>query len=725
MPSGAYSPYCRINYYRRVPGGASLVGPYQLNALSQVSASNTTTNGVNQAQVQVFDPNQIIGRTLQINPMDVITLEVNSVYNQRTLAPIWAGYVDIATSHMDLQTGNVMVINCSSPYKLWENTTINLGVGTTTAQELINNPFNLAIASISGISAENVVKATASAVNYPGPLRDLPFNPNIYTGPGTAVAGLWSLTVPDNMASQPDLQTYSAIVQGMLADTATELFFDEQANLIFREVGYLNPNALPTMPNAPLIPRRILAQDIISSDLGRSDQGVITEVRVRWNYDQVFSQDGYWVAPQGIINQLGNRVHVINAPWLMNQQAAMFLAKAVGQMSASGVAVGSITMPLDPSYRIGMLCQVQDAYAPAGSYSLYYIVGIVYSMTWGQPWTMTVQLGYGRAPSQQFPYIGTESIPLLSDFKASQAQGGNASAGIPNGNGLTFTNGQLTDGASTTFDGTLKSEQITANPNVLPVGSVVILTDANGKPIGPSRTGTYTVVKGGTAGQAGIGINAKISDPVSYTVVSTGSVTASVTTGSSGTAPGVGTPAPSVAPPQGGVIAGTYAPDGTLVAAPATAPTSFPYWPIDPVNGLAQKFGPTQVSGEPPYTDSQGRYSPMYHLGIDIGTGYGGMPTIMAPVGGGTVIFASWDNTGYGNCTCLQVGPLVLLFGHQDHFLVKVGDQPTANSPIGVVDHTGNVYPQGPGGDHLHFGVFDTRIGYWVDPEPYLAGATR
>lgn len=706
MPSGSYSPYCEVLYYRRIPGGSGLVGPFQLNAIYQINASNTTTNGVNQAQVQVFDPNHIIAQTLNPNPMDVITIRVNGIYTPSRLDSIWVGYIDIVTNHFDTQTGYVLVLNCSSPYKLWENTTINLGQSAGGA----NDPFQLAIASISGIAANDVISITAQAVGFPGPLRQLPVSPMVYLI-GNPVAGLWNLTVPDNSASQPDLQTYSAIVQGMLADTATEMFFDEQGNLIFREIGYLNTNALPTKPNQPLIPRRVLAQDIISSDIGLSDQGVITEVRVRWNYDYNYPNDGYWVAPQGIINQLGPRVLVISAPWIMSLDAANFLATAVGLMSASGVAVGSITMPVDPSYKIGMLCQVQDATVPAGNYSYYYIVGIVYSLVWGQPWTQTLQLGYGRAPSQQFPYIGTESTPQLSNF------GAKALAGVPTGNGgnLVFSNGQLSSALVGTYNSKLGPEQITADPAVYPVGTKVILRNAAGQFVGPSRNGTYTVV-GGTKGQAGIGINAHIPGTILGTTVATGTVAAATSTSAASTGSGTGTPGPTVAPANGGVIAGADAPPGTLVQAPSGAPANFPYWPVDPSYGISQPFGPTSFTGELPYTDSKGVYAIHYHTGIDIPQNLG--TPIHAPIGGGTIIFVGWDPNGYGNYCCLQVDQLVLLFGHQQQVLVVVGDQPAVNGIIGQVDSTGNST-----GNHLHFGVYDTRIGFWIDPAQFLTNA--
>ncbi|HUZ77816.1 MAG TPA: M23 family metallopeptidase [Chloroflexota bacterium] len=90
-------------------------------------------------------------------------------------------------------------------------------------------------------------------------------------------------------------------------------------------------------------------------------------------------------------------------------------------------------------------------------------------------------------------------------------------------------------------------------------------------------------------------------------------------------------------------------------------------------------------------------------------------------MGGGVVLMAELQAGGfwgYGNCTTIQVGALVLLFGHQNSFAVVPGDKPAAGAPIGVVDSTGN-----SSGNHLHFGVWDMRIGFWIDPMPFLAGA--
>lgn len=69
--------------------------------------------------------------------------------------------------------------------------------------------------------------------------------------------------------------------------------------------------------------------------------------------------------------------------------------------------------------------------------------------------------------------------------------------------------------------------------------------------------------------------------------------------------------------------------------------------------------------------------------------------------GGGGVLYASWDNTGYGNRIIVNHGRNRLtLYGHLSEISVESGQIVTQGSIIGKMGSTGRST-----GDHLHFEV--------------------
>jgi len=99
------------------------------------------------------------------------------------------------------------------------------------------------------------------------------------------------------------------------------------------------------------------------------------------------------------------------------------------------------------------------------------------------------------------------------------------------------------------------------------------------------------------------------------------------------------------------------------------------------------------------------------HKGIDI-LGKTGQTYYAAQ--SGTVIFAGWDGSGYGNTIVIDHGNGVQTrYAHSSGFLVGVGAQVSRGQAIGLVGSTGNA--KGP---HLHFEVIVN--GSQVNPLGYL-----
>src|SRR5262245_57328481 len=136
---------------------------------------------------------------------------------------------------------------------------------------------------------------------------------------------------------------------------------------------------------------------------------------------------------------------------------------------------------------------------------------------------------------------------------------------------------------------------------------------------------------------------------------------------------------------------------GALPAGPIQAGGHGLIWPV---NGpITSGYGPRNIGNG---------YE--FHPGVDIGVPTG---TPIRAAAGGTVTIAGPEG-GYGNYTCIDHGGgLSTCYGHQERFLVSVGQQVAQGQIIGLSDCTGYCF-----GPHVHFEV---RInGQPVDPLGYL-----
>ncbi len=136
---------------------------------------------------------------------------------------------------------------------------------------------------------------------------------------------------------------------------------------------------------------------------------------------------------------------------------------------------------------------------------------------------------------------------------------------------------------------------------------------------------------------------------------------------------------------------------GALPAGPIRAGGHGLIWPV---NGpITSGYGPRNIGNG---------YE--FHPGVDIGVPTG---TSIRAAAAGTVTIAG-PTGGYGNYTCIDHGGgLSTCYGHQERFLVSVGQQVAQGQIIGLSDCTGYCF-----GPHVHFEV---RInGQTTDPLGYL-----
>ena len=95
-----------------------------------------------------------------------------------------------------------------------------------------------------------------------------------------------------------------------------------------------------------------------------------------------------------------------------------------------------------------------------------------------------------------------------------------------------------------------------------------------------------------------------------------------------------------------------------------------------------------------------------HHFGLDFGVPVG---TNVKSTMTGKVVYAGWNNEGYGNLVIVENGSNQTYYGHLSSIPVKVGDSVNAGQVIGLSGNTGNST-----GPHLHYEI--RRDGTPIDP---------
>jgi Peptidase family M23 len=117
----------------------------------------------------------------------------------------------------------------------------------------------------------------------------------------------------------------------------------------------------------------------------------------------------------------------------------------------------------------------------------------------------------------------------------------------------------------------------------------------------------------------------------------------------------------------------------------------------------------TQPFGHPEYQSWCGCWKP--HTGIDLAAPYG---TPIMAADRGQVIWVGWDWSGLGWAVKINHGNYIAtIYGHMDHYIVKVGQNVAQGQVIGYEGSTG-----ASTGPHVHFMVLLHNV--WVDPQLYV-----
>jgi biotin carboxyl carrier protein len=97
------------------------------------------------------------------------------------------------------------------------------------------------------------------------------------------------------------------------------------------------------------------------------------------------------------------------------------------------------------------------------------------------------------------------------------------------------------------------------------------------------------------------------------------------------------------------------------------------------------------------------------HIALDFGAPVG---TDVKATMDGQVVYAGWNNEGYGNLVIVENGPYRTYYAHLSKIPVEVGQEVKAGSVVGLSGNTGNST-----GPHLHYEVREN--GQQIDPTSF------
>ena len=151
-------------------------------------------------------------------------------------------------------------------------------------------------------------------------------------------------------------------------------------------------------------------EDITTYQFTESDKDVTSTIYVagKPNYSdvppQIMKMTGFY-EDSSLLRKYGRRMLSISHPYITDTSDCFYFAKSWMLRVNAGRFVGSITILGRPELRVHM-----PVYIPMRN-MIYYITGISHKFTYGQSFTTTLQLKYGRKPWEILPEILDYGIP--------------------------------------------------------------------------------------------------------------------------------------------------------------------------------------------------------------------------------------------------------------------------------------------------------------------------
>jgi murein DD-endopeptidase MepM/ murein hydrolase activator NlpD len=153
---------------------------------------------------------------------------------------------------------------------------------------------------------------------------------------------------------------------------------------------------------------------------------------------------------------------------------------------------------------------------------------------------------------------------------------------------------------------------------------------------------------------------------------------------------------------------------GAEQPAPANQPAPVPSSSVPPNQPPSGVIGSRPTPSGWPVTGRITQEPHAGHIAFDIAVPVG---TPIKTTMDGKVVYAGWNNQGYGNLVIVENGPYRTYYAHLSSIPVSVGDQVSAGTVIGLSGNTGNST-----GPHLHYEIRQNKV--VINPSPLTRGTS-
>jgi len=206
---------------------------------------------------------------------------------------------------------------------------------------------------------------------------------------------------------QNEYRSHLQIANEVAQLTNYEFYADQFGDLWYHQPRFHNYHILTNDTPEVYV---IRDDDILSSQFTESDKEVVTSVYVagKPNFITISPQIAKMTAfyeDSSLLRKYGRRMISVSHPYITQSSDCFYFAKSWMLRINAGRFVGTVSIIGRPELRMHMPVYI------ASKNMIYYIVGIQHKFNYGQTFTTTLTLKYGRKPWEILPEILDYGVP--------------------------------------------------------------------------------------------------------------------------------------------------------------------------------------------------------------------------------------------------------------------------------------------------------------------------
>ena len=347
------------------------------------------------------------------------------------------------TSLLDVTKGNKDNINA-----------LTFDYSSTYVNQGTQGSINAAKASQNVLTEREDISQLDKLFSTPRVHIQIPTEKKQYDANGELVTSPYKKFVNSSYGSyENEYKTHLDIIHELTKTTFFEFYADQNGDIWYHQPRFDNLHILTAdIPEVYIIQN----EDILNYNFAETDDSIITSVLITGQQDYI-EGDQYplnlvnFYEDKSLILKYGRRMITLSHPFVRTSEDCYYYAQSYLLRVLAERRTGSITIVGRPELRMAM-----PVYIPFKN-MIYYVNSITHNFTYGETFTTTLGLTYGRKP--------WEPLPELLTYTAQSAVDGEVSE-------------KYISKASTKVHEAVSSKYSTGDPLSWPLGSVTYVLEA-------------------------------------------------------------------------------------------------------------------------------------------------------------------------------------------------------------------------------------------------------